>query len=86
MGHGGPGSITGPSQFSLDSSLARTFRPHGKLYLDLTVNATNLLNHPEFTRWNTTWSDASLSNAEQFGEPNSTSAMRSLQTTVRLRF
>jgi hypothetical protein len=85
-GTAGRDSITGPSQFSLDSSLARTFRPHGKLYLDLTVNATNLLNHPEFTRWNTTWSDASLSNAEQFGEPNSTSAMRSLQTTVRLRF
>ena len=76
-GTAGRDSITGPNQIMLDSSLARTFRPHGKTYLDLTVNATNLLNHPEFTSWDTLWNDASLTNAQQFGRPASTNSMRS---------
>jgi hypothetical protein len=85
-GTAGRDSITGPNQFSLNSSLARTFRPHGKTYLDLTLNATNLLNHPDFTSWITTWNDASLTNAQQFGRPAGASSMRMLQTTIRLRF
>ncbi|MGA7833734.1 MAG: hypothetical protein WCA31_00830, partial [Acidimicrobiales bacterium] len=32
-GTAGRDSITGPDQFTLNSSLARTFRPHGKMYL-----------------------------------------------------
>jgi hypothetical protein len=79
-------SITGPGEFTLNSSLARTFRPHGRLYLDLTVNATNLLNHPDFTGWDAIWNDASLSNSQQFGRPLSANAMRALETTIRLRF
>jgi hypothetical protein len=85
-GTAGRDSITGPHQFTLNNSLARTFRPHGKTYLDFTVNATNLLNHPEFTSWNTVWSPASLTNARQFGRPVSANSMRMLQTTIRLRF
>lgn len=85
-GNAGRNSITGPNQFTLNSSLGRTFRPHGKTYLDLTVNATNLLNHPDFTSWNTVWNSASLTNAQQFGRPSATGGMRGLQTTVRLRF
>jgi len=50
------------------------------------VNATNLLNHPEFTSWNALWNNASLTNAEQFGRPAAANSMRSLQTTIRLRF
>ena len=52
-GTAGRNSITGPSQFSLDTSLARTFRPTGRFYLDSKVAATNMLNHPVFTGWNT---------------------------------
>jgi hypothetical protein len=85
-GTAGRDSIMGPGQFTLNSSLARTFRPHGRLYLDLAVNATNLLNHPDLTSWDTDWNDASLSNSQQFGRPISANAMRSLQTTIRLRF
>jgi hypothetical protein len=85
-GTAGRDSITGPNQFTLNSSLARTFRPHGKIYLDLTVNATNLLNHPAFTNWDTMWNSASTSNQNQFGKPLAAGAMRSLQTTIRLRF
>jgi hypothetical protein len=83
LGHWGTAardSITGPSQFSLDSSLARTFRPGGRFFLDARVDATNLLNHAVFTSWNTTV------NSAQFGLPLAANAMRSLQTTLRLRF
>jgi trimeric autotransporter adhesin len=79
-GTAGRDSITGPSQFSLDSSLERTFRPSAKFNLIARVDATNLLNHAAFTGWITTI------NSTQFGVPASVNAMRSLQTTVRLRF
>jgi hypothetical protein len=85
-GTAGRDSITGPAQFTLNDSLARTFRPHGKTYLDLAVNATNVLNHPNFTSWNTIWNSAALTDAQQFGRPESSSSMRMLQTTIRLRF
>jgi trimeric autotransporter adhesin len=79
-GTAGRNSITGPSQISLDSSLARTFRPSGRFFLDAKVAATNLLNHPVFTGWNTTV------NSTQFGLPLVPNAMRSLETSLRLRF
>ena len=62
--------------------MARTFRPHGKWYLDVSVNSTNTFNHAAFTGWNTTWNLDST----QFGMPTSTGGMRSLQTTFHLRW
>jgi hypothetical protein len=79
-GTAGRNSITGPSQFSLDSSLARTFRPSGRFYFDFKVAATNMLNHPVFTGWNTTV------NSTQFGLPLNPNPMRSVETSLRLRF
>jgi len=79
-GTAGRYSITGPAQFSLDTSLERTFRPTTKFNLIARVEATNLLNHAVFTGWDTAL------NSAQFGAPSSVNAMRSLQTTVRLRF
>jgi hypothetical protein len=79
-GTAGRSSITGPGQFSLDASLARTFRPSTRFYLDARVDATNLLNHAVFTGWNTTV------NSTQFGLPLAANPMRSLETTLRLRF
>ncbi len=79
-GTAGRNSITGPTQFSLDTSLARTFRPGGRFYLDARVSATNLLNHVTFTGWDTTV------NSTQYGVPLAAEPMRSLETTVRLRF
>jgi hypothetical protein len=79
-GTAGRDSITGPSQFSLDTSLERTFRPTTKFNLIARVDATNLLNHAVFTGWVTTV------NSAQFGVPASVNPMRSLQTTIRLRF
>ena len=79
-GTAGRNSITGPGQFSLNTSLSRTFRPTGRFFLTAKVSATNMLNHPVFTDWNPTV------NSTQFGLPLNTNAMRSLQTTLRLRF
>jgi hypothetical protein len=79
-GTAGRDSITGPGQFSLNSSLSRTFRPSGRFFLTAKVSATNMLNHPVFTDWNPTV------NSTQFGLPLNTNAMRSLQTSLRLRF
>jgi hypothetical protein len=79
-GTAGRDSITGPSQFSLDTSMERTFRPSTKFNLVARIDATNLLNHAVFTGWDTTV------NSTQFGVPISVNQMRSLQTTIRLRF
>ena len=79
-GTAGRDSISGPGQFSLDSSLERTFHPTTKFNLVARVDATNVLNHAVFTNWITTV------NSTQFGAPASVSPMRSLQTTIRLRF
>jgi Carboxypeptidase regulatory-like domain len=79
-GNAGRDSITGPAQFSLNSSLGRTFRLGGRLHLDLRIDSINFLNHPTFTNWNSTITSA------QFGLPTAVNAMRSLQTTLRLRF
>jgi hypothetical protein len=73
-------SITGPGQFTLNASLARTFRLKDHFNLDARIDSTNLLNHVVFSSWNT------IVNGTTFGEPASANAMRSLQTTLRLRY
>jgi hypothetical protein len=91
-GDAGRNSITGPSQFSFNASVARTFRLKDRYNLDLRVDSTNLLNHVVFTSWNTTVNPTSnpavspASNSPLFGLPSAANAMRSLQTTMRLRF
>lgn len=83
-GSAGRDSIIGPGSLTFNSSLSRTFRI-GKLYdLDLRVDATNVLNHPVYTSYNTTINPTLSSPI--FGLPVSTNPMRSLQTTVRFRF
>jgi hypothetical protein len=85
-------SITGPAQFNFNASLARTFRLKDRYNLDLRVDSINLLNHVVFTSWNTTLNPSSdpgfsqASNSPLFGLPTAANAMRSLQTTMRLRF
>ena len=79
-GNAGRDSIIGPAQFTLNASMGRTFRLRGRFNLDLRIDSTNLLNHVTFSSWNTTV------NSAQFGLPTAANAMRSLQTTLRLRF
>ncbi len=75
-GTAGRNSIVGPSQFTLNASLGRTFADN----LDLRFDSTNTLNHVTYTSWNT----AVISS--QFGLPVAANAMRSLQATLRWRF
>jgi hypothetical protein len=79
-GNAGRNSIIGPAQFTLNASMGRTFRLDGRFNLDLRMDSTNLLNHVTFTSWNTTV------NSTQFGLPTTANSMRSIQTTLRLRF
>ena len=79
-GDAGRDSITGPGQFSVNLSLGRVFQMTDRLSLDFRVDATNAFNNVTYPNWNTTVGGA------QFGLPNTANAMRSLETTVRLRF
>ncbi|HUA86807.1 MAG TPA: carboxypeptidase regulatory-like domain-containing protein [Bryobacteraceae bacterium] len=79
-GNAGRNSITGPAQFSLNASLGRTFRVSDRLNLDLRVDSTNALNHVNYSSWGTTI------NNSLFGVPVSANPMRSMATTLRLRF
>ena len=79
-GNAGRDSITGPAQFTLNASFGRTFRLSDRLNLDLRIDSTNALNHVTYTMWDV------IVNSTQFGLPAAANAMRSLQTTLRLRF
>ena len=79
-GNAGRDSITGPSQFTFNASIGRTFRLHGRFNLDFRIDSTNFLNHVTFASW-----DTSLTST-QFGLPAAANAMRSLQATMRVRF
>jgi trimeric autotransporter adhesin len=79
-GNAGRNTITGPSQFSLNASLARTFRTSDRTNLDLRVEAANALNHVTFPSWNTTVGST------LFGLPMMANSMRTVQTTIRFKF
>ncbi|GGH04459.1 carboxypeptidase regulatory-like domain-containing protein [Silvibacterium dinghuense] len=83
-GSAGRDSITGPDQFTFNTSLSRTFRPSQRTYLDIRADATNVLNHAVYASYNVTV-DPTTTNS-LFGVPASVNAMRSLQITARLRF
>jgi hypothetical protein len=79
-GTAGRNSITGPSQFAMTASFARTIRVNDRVNADLRFDATNVLNHVTFQNWNT------LMTSAQFGAPAAANPMRKIQTTLRLRF
>lgn len=79
-GNAGRNTITGPAQFTLNGSVTRTFRWGDRLNADLRIDATNLLNHPVFPSWNT------VITSGQFGLPNPAGQMRTVQTSLRVRF
>jgi hypothetical protein len=79
-GNAGRNSIVGPAQFSLNSSLGRSFLWRDRYNFELRIEAMNLLNHATIRSWNTTINNA------QFGLPDRVEPMRTVQTTLRLRF
>jgi hypothetical protein len=74
-------SITGPSQFSMNASVARTFRVGERVNMDFRVDATNVLNRVTFNGIYT-----QINNSQLFGFPSRTNDMRRLRTSVRFRF
>jgi len=80
FGNAGRNSITGPNQLLFGASLSRTFRFRDRISLDARIDAANVLNHPTYPSWNTIVGNA------QFGLPLVANAMRSVQTTMRVRF
>jgi hypothetical protein len=78
-GNAGRDSITGPGQFSLGASLARTFRISERVSANFRVDSTNTLNHVTYAGYMTTLNS-------QFGLPSGADGMRKLQTTLRVRF
>jgi hypothetical protein len=79
-GNAGRDSITGPGQFSLNASMARTFRVNDRISADLRLDSTNALNHVTFPAWNVTI------NSPQFGLPLNANTMRTTVATLRFRF
>jgi hypothetical protein len=79
-GNAGRNSVIGPSQFSLNAGIARTFSFSNRLNLDWRIDAANVLNRVTFSGVN------ALVGSPQFGLPNRANQMRKLQSTLRLRF
>jgi hypothetical protein len=79
-GTAGRNTITGPGQFALNAGLWRTLRLGGRASADLRLDVTNLLNHPTFTRWDTTLGSV------LFGRPVAANPMRSARLSLEVRF
>jgi hypothetical protein len=79
-GNAGRNTITGPTQFSLNGSLGRTFRVTDRKSIDLRFDANNALNHVSFRSFNTTIGSNNL------GLLSSPGAMRAMTATLRFRF
>jgi hypothetical protein len=79
-GNAGRNSVTGPGQFFLDASIARTFRVDEGIGIDLRVDFTNVLNHVTYANWDT------VVNSSQFGLPTGANSMRTIRPSLRVRF
>ena len=79
-GNVGRNSGRGPSQFSLNAGITRTFPWGSRMNLDYRIDATNVLNRVTYSGVNT------LIGNPQFGLPNATNQMRKITTSLRLRF
>ncbi len=80
FGNAGRNTITGPSSFSINSAIGRSFSLGERRRIELRLEANNLTNHVNFSNVNT------VVNASNFGLPVSAGAMRSLSMVVRFRF
>jgi len=79
-GNAGRNSARGPSQFSLNAGITRTFPWGSRLNLDWRIDATNILNRVTYAGVNT------IVGSPQFGLPGYANQMRKVQTSLRMRF
>jgi hypothetical protein len=80
FGNAGRNTIDGPSRFSMNLSLARSFTIAERRHIELRCDATNFLNHVSYTGLGT------VVNASNYGLPTSTANMRAVTATLRVRF
>ncbi len=80
FGNAGRDSITGPSQFTLNSSVQRTFRLNDRFSADFRIDSTNPINNVTFPNW------GAIVGSAQFGLPASANGMRTLATTFVVKF
>jgi hypothetical protein len=83
FGDAGRDTLTGPRQFSMNGSMARSFADK----YTVTFNASNLLNHPIFAGWSNSFNPLLL-NGGAFGQllPPAQGSMRSISATIRWTF
>jgi hypothetical protein len=79
-GNAGRNSVRGPSQYSMNAGITRTFALGGRYNMDWRMDATNVLNRVTYASVDT------LIGSTHFGLPLTTNQMRKLQTSLRLRF
>ncbi|MEK6396768.1 MAG: TonB-dependent receptor, partial [Terriglobus sp.] len=79
-GNAGRYSIEGPNSVTLDAHLGRVFKFRDPYSFELSVDSTNLLNHPVYASWVT------YTNSSTFGLPTTAKPMRSFELHGRLRF
>jgi outer membrane receptor protein involved in Fe transport len=79
-GNAGRNSIVGPRPFSLNASIARTFRATERMSLDWRIDATNVTNRVTYAGVDV------LVGSPQFGLPNRTADMRRVRSLLRVRF
>ncbi len=79
-GNIGRNTLNGPILFSTGINANRTFRLADRKNLTFSIQASNPLNHPDVSSWNTTVGNA------QFGLPSNYVGMRQVTATMRLNF
>jgi len=79
-GNAGRNSLRGPSPFSMDMSVSRTFRVRTRMNLEWRIAATNVLNRVTFAAVDR------IVGSPQFGRPTVANPMRALRMTVLVRF
>ncbi len=80
FGNAGRNTIDGPNRLSLDLSLSRSFRIDDRRRVELRVDSQNFTNRVGFTGLGT------VVNASNYGWPTATAPMRTVTSTLRLRF
>jgi hypothetical protein len=88
FGNAGRDSITGPQQFSLNASLARSFHLKDRYSLSVEFDANNFLNHVTYSSYVTSINQLGTSAAlnPSFGTATGVNSMRKIVSIVRLRF
>jgi hypothetical protein len=79
-GNAGRNTIPGPTVFSLDGSLQRTFRMGERRSVDFQMQAANLLNRVTITSWGT------VLGSSTWGLASNAAAMRKVTFNLRFRF